>query len=974
MAGEASRLVGRGRELARLERALEEIGSSPPAVLQVVGEPGIGKTRLLAEAAAHAHARRYLVFTGRASEFERDLPFGAVVDALDPYLGSLSDRRLRPLSDDHRQELAGMFPALSELVEQRGSIVQHERYRSHHAVRKLLELLAAERPCVLILDDMHWADPASLELVGHLLRRRPEAPVLTLLGLRPAQASQRLLQQLELAEREGVSERLELLPLARSEIDELLGPSIVPALRSEVHRESGGNPFYAEQLGRALEGPALPGPGAAPAVPGVPRLVTDSLARELEQLPELARSVLQAAAVVGDPFEPRLVGSAASVAEDEILAALDELLAADLVRATDAPVLFRFRHPLVRRAVYESCRPGWRLAVHARCATALAAREAPPTVCAYHVERSARSGDEDAIALLSEAGHAAAPRAPAIAARWFQAALRLLPEGDGAGQRRLGLLAPLARALGSSGQLEASRRTLEEVLELLPEDAAPVRGQVIAFMSLVDHLLGRHGEARETLERALGELPDQGSPEAAALQAELAADCFFLGGWEGMRGWAEKARALALDLGDARTHAAAAALLALASYELARMEDARTYVAEAKRAVDGLSDEELTLRVDACHWLGWCEHLIDHYDDSIAHMERGIAISRRTGQGHVLAPMTIGLVIAHTWQGRLGEADRHAEEAIEMAHLAGSDQLMAWALTMRCWVSGRLGDLPAAVRAGEAAVEAARAVTRGPYSVVAACWLADALIESGAPVRGREQLLAAVDGPELPGVEHAFRACIYEVLTRAELADGRVDAAESWARRAEESVDGLELPGRASFAKRALASVALARGQPERAAELALAAADGAGDDYRLESARARTLAGRALAAAREKERAVAELVRARSELDQCGARRYSEQAVRELRRLGHHVGRSGRRGRGETGVPALSGRELEVAELVTDRMTNREIAERLVLSEKTVERHLANVFSKLGASSRVEVARAIEGFERPPSLERRAG
>jgi DNA-binding NarL/FixJ family response regulator len=984
------KLVGRESELARLDGALEELESKAAPAFQVVGEPGIGKSSLMAEVATLADERRFLVFAGRAAEFEEEVPFGVFVDALDPYLGTVNLEVMRSLAEEQRGELAAIFPALAELAElaePRPSALQHERYRAHHAVRAMLELLARRRPCLLLLDDMHWADQASLELVGHLLRRPPEAPVLVLLAFRPPQAPERLRAALERAEREGASERLELAPLTAEEAEELLEPALEPslrdrlyrddalygamhgvlhpepALRDRLYRDSGGNPFYLEQLARAAgRGGFAPGNGEdLTSVQGVPRTVIESIADEVTGLSERSRVVLQGAAVAGDPFRPELAAAAANIPEAEALEALDELLALDLVHATASPLDFRFRHPIVRSAVYESAGPGWRLGAHARAADALRAADAEPAAVAHHVEQSAHAGDDEAIRLLTEAGHGTAPRAPATAARWFDAALRLLPQDDGLEQRRLELLVPLARALGSSGQLEASRETLREVLDLLPAEAGAVRGQVIAFMSLIDHLLGRHGEARETLMRALDDLPDPTSGDAAALKAELAADCFFLGEWEGMNEWALEARDLARGASDPLTHAAAAALLGLSCYELARHVEASEHVSEAMELVDGLSDDQIAMRVDACHWLGWCEHLIDHYEDSIRHLERGIEISRKTGQGHVLAPMTIGLVIANAWQGRLPEAARRTEEAIEIAHLAGSHQLMAWAETMHCWVAGRRGELAEAIAAGREAVRIGEQVAKGPYTVVAACWLADALIESGAPAEGRDALVAAVEGPELPGVEHAFRSCIYEVLTRAELALDQFDDAAEWARRAEAAVESLELPGRESFALRALAEVALAEGRADDAAALALEGARKAGTGYRVDSARARVVAGRSLAAAGDRDRALAELESARAELEACGAARYRDQAVRELRRLGERVGRGGRRGRGETGVEALSGREREVAELVAERLTNREIAERLVLSERTVERHLSRIFQKLDVSSRVEVAREIE-------------
>jgi DNA-binding NarL/FixJ family response regulator len=165
------------------------------------------------------------------------------------------------------------------------------------------------------------------------------------------------------------------------------------------------------------------------------------------------------------------------------------------------------------------------------------------------------------------------------------------------------------------------------------------------------------------------------------------------------------------------------------------------------------------------------------------------------------------------------------------------------------------------------------------------------------------------------------------------------------------------------MADRAAAAVALADGEPDRAAERALAsaaAADAVGAP--VEAALSRRLAGRALAQAGHHERAVAELQRAAAEFDTCGAVRYRNQTEHELRKLGQHVHRRTRPGRkGGTGLTSLTERELQVAQLVVDRKTNPEIAAELFLSPKTVETHLRHMFHKLGVASRIELAREVE-------------
>ena len=418
--------VGRADELDCVEHVLDEVERGPPNAIEVGGEPGIGKTRLLAELGAHAELRGHLVLMGAASELERELPFSVFVHALDEYVASLDPGQLSTLGADVRAELAHVFPSLTTLRREGKLALQHERYRSHRAVRSLLEQLAETRPLMLVLDDFQWADSASVELLGALLRRPAAAAVLVAVAVRPCQLPKRLAVALERAQRAGALTRIELGALTPLEARELLGETVDAARAAALYEESGGNPFYLEQLARSLTrsgGLTFDPHGETAAAIGVPSAVAAALFQELALLSDDARLVLEGAAVAGDPFEPELAAAAAAVSEAAALDAIDQLLQLDLIRITDVPRRFRFRHPLIRRAVYEATAGGWRLAAHERCAEELAARGAPVAARAHHVERSARQGDFGAVAVLGEAGEAAARLAPASAARWFGAAL-----------------------------------------------------------------------------------------------------------------------------------------------------------------------------------------------------------------------------------------------------------------------------------------------------------------------------------------------------------------------------------------------------------------------------------------------------------------------------------------------------------------------------------------------------------------------
>jgi len=188
----AEHLVGRAAELSAVDGLLADTAGGAGTALLLAGEPGIGKTRLLAELAARADARGWLVLTGSASELESDLPFCLFVDALDEYVAGLDPRRIAALGDGVAADLGQVLPALGDQAADGRGRGADERYRAHGAVRALLERLAAATPLALLLDDVHWADPASVELMAALLRRPPAAPVLVAMATRPRQIDDRL--------------------------------------------------------------------------------------------------------------------------------------------------------------------------------------------------------------------------------------------------------------------------------------------------------------------------------------------------------------------------------------------------------------------------------------------------------------------------------------------------------------------------------------------------------------------------------------------------------------------------------------------------------------------------------------------------------------------------------------------------------------------------------------------------------------
>jgi len=968
-AGDRSRvLVGRDGELAELDRGLERLGAGKPWFVQIVGEPGIGKSRLLQELARRARARDYLVLAGRAAEFEQDLPFAVLRDACNDYLGSIRQRLQVSLRAETLSELAAVFPSVggagTPAARQGGG---DDRYRTHYAIRELLEWLAARQPTVVALDDVHWADAASVEVIAHLLRRF-RGPVLGVLAARQRPAL--LAVVLDEATRRGYGGRIELTPLNAAQAEALMDPGLDADERATLYRQSGGNPFYLEQLSRA----AVPAPGRrrlAAEHPAnewrPPPAVTASIREELSGLPAEDRVVVDAAAIAGESFEPQVVAAIAERPEPVTLAAFDDLLAVDVIRPTDAPWRFRFRHPIVRRVVYDQLPRAWRLGAHARAAAALTTSQAPATEAALHIERSATAGDQNAIAMLIDAARAVAPRAPLTAGRWLRTALRLLPRDVDAGQRT-GLLCEAAAALASAGADEESVAELEQALALTPSAQPAARAELIAKLAEARRRSGHQFESRALLLQALQSLGEPGGGAAQALRLELAIDHYWHREFAHMRPLADRALADARERGDTSAVALAAALRSLAGSAGQRTGDALADLGEAEAALRQLTDEQLALRVYLGVYIGLAALRLEHLDDVLTHVHRCFRVARLTGQDTMAHPWHCITACALVLKGDMAKARQDAAAAIDTALLPGENWRTTWALEADSMAAFWAGDAERALASATQMVARSERSTDPFLTPAARIQLGGALYLSGDPAAAANELQVfdAESGWDLLDL-HAGHG--WELLSRARLALGQVDAADAVSARAEIRAETARLPLRRATARLARGSIRLARSDIAAALELARDAAkiaDWAGNP--LIGGRARLLAGRALAAAGQREAAVAELSSAETQLSGCGAAKETDAAARELRRLGQRTTRRARPESTGTGVTALSSREREVAGLVASGKTNKDIAAALYLSEKTIESHLARIYDKLDVHSRAALTAIIvrQGTGRP--------
>lgn len=958
-------LIGRHEHLTALDDLLQAAARGHASFAFVSGEAGIGKSALLQAVAGLADRRGFLVLEGSAAEFELESPFGIVSDALNTYLSTLERAAVDRLAADNLGELAAVFPALSDLA----GMTEHpvsatERFRVHLAVRDLLERVAARQPLALLLDDAQWADTASLELLRLMVSRPPDAAVAIVLGGRSAQGDSGASQANRMLQAAKGVANIELEPLTRAEVTDLL-PGESAADLERIYQQSGGNPFYALELAQ-LHKSGRSSVDASMSAENVPGAVAQAIRWEVDHLSPMSRGWIEAASVLGDPFDVDLVAQVVGVVEDEVWTRIDELTAADLVRPSELPRRYRFRHPLVRSAVYQGAKPSVRNGHHRRAVAVLTARGAAPSAVAVHLEQSAQFGDLGSVRMLQLAAGEVAEHAPLTAIRWLAAALRLLPNsGDPAD--RIDLLMSLASAQASIGHIAQSLAALEEILKYQVNIAAEEVGRLVVRLAETEQMLGRHEAARARLQVALDELPDLLSRTGVSLVIALFSANLYLSDHEAMLHLSEVAVDAAQELGDEDLLAAALAAGALGAVFAGRIGQATALQARSASLVDGLTDEAIVGRLDALSNLAMAELYLDQHVQGCKHGQRALTLARATLQVHALPTLTSILGTSLAMAGDLRHSVDVLDHAIEAARLAGDTQGLSLNLFNRALTAITAGDLSTAIRLGSESVELAKSVDNGVITAFAGAILAQALLEDGDAGGALELLVDSVGGLDIPLLAGGWRAHFLEVLTRIQIQLGQLDLAERAVEQARDLAEhiGLDLPG--MMADRASAALALAMGRPQSATEPALRAVE---RSERIQApwhaATSRALAGRALAAAGRRDEAIAQYERAAADFERITALRYRDRAEYELRKLGVTVHRRSRRGDTE-GSPAdsLTGREVEIAELVVAGRTNREIAETLFLSRKTVESHLRNVFRKLVVSSRTEVGSALQAGRR---------
>ncbi|WP_203855419.1 helix-turn-helix transcriptional regulator [Plantactinospora mayteni] len=936
-------LVGRAVELARMVAMLDE-DRSRPRFLVLHGEPGIGKSRLVAEVAQVAGDRGRTVLLGRATEFERSLPYGVLLDALAGV-------------PDHRADLHALLDTLA-VRDPDGpgpATAAVERHQRHRRLRSLVTAAARPAGALLVFDDVQWADDASVEFLGYLLRHPPDARITVVLAFRSEQCPPRLAE--ELAHLAPLPNWLRLDPLTGADVDQLL--SAEPASRRRLlHQVSGGNPLYLELLaGTSTQVLGALRRGDFPDEP-VTTALHGAMAIEIRGLGPTERLVLQATAVVGPGLDIGTVAAAAGIDPHRTTTALDALVTRNLLRQVGAEL--DFRHSLVRAVAYWLAGPAWRLAAHRRAAAHLERGGAPLTLRAHHLAKAIQPGDEAAAGVLATAAITTMGTAPSTSAAWLRVALSALPDGPGRADRRAELRLLFAKALGVTGQFDEARTVLHDLVAV----AGLHRHAAVEQLAVLERLAGRLDVASALLSTELERLGATGTPQAM-LRLELAVTEMLAGRWRAGARHAGKTMDRARQGGHWGIEAAASTVLAACAVAREPLPTARLRVSYAARMIDALGDVALRDELGAIALLAWIEAMLDRVDDGLAHAERGIEVGLRYGRIHVHPLLYAARSVLYGTVGRVDDALRDAEEAEEIARWQGGAEAATLAAAVRLrpllWLAG-----PDAVRPALDRLRGSAAPRSTLYRAVVRLHLAEASAAIGDDA-GCQELLADVEtyrclGPAEAGVL-VVRALSAAGAGRAGSAgDGSVGVspqARRWLDRAADAAG--DLPGRLGLVGLAGATLALAHGDPgDAVAELAPAIGQLGAAGMPVAEGQARMVLAEARAATGDPRSAREQLGRAKRLFAASGARWLAGQADRAQRRLAARLSRRAVPTDQPGAVPdpahplaLLTAREREVAELTVTGATSRVIARQLQISPRTVDAHLMRIYRKLGVTSR---------------------
>jgi ATP/maltotriose-dependent transcriptional regulator MalT len=881
----------------------------------LTGPAGIGKSTLLSTLAGESQGRHVLRCS--LSETERHLPFLGLIDLL----ADTGDELLHALPGHQRAAIE------SALLRGDDPVGARDVLGLRMAVLATFRALCAESPVLLVIDDAQWLDAPSSELLAFIARRAAGLPLQALVGLRTDPADAR--RETQLCPPPVFT--LAVPPMTAAEVTRLLSDLNLPrAVVAKVHRASGGNPFFAVELGRALAEHWPLDPAAPLPVPGSLRSL---MLGRLMALSPGARATLLTACAVARPTLPLLRGAGRADADADIA----EARAAGIVAPGE---VVRFTHPLLSAVLYAEASEPERLAAHA----ALAEAVSDPVERARHLALVAPGRDAEVAATLSEAAAAARRRgARAAAARLgLLAADRTTEEDDETGLRLTAAEDALA-----SGEFALARGIAEEVLAHASVPAERVR----AWIVLLDSGGQALAEFDDVFPRAFADARDDPAL-LAPLHYRLAWRAWLVKGSAAKaRDEAATAARLAAEAGDRRTEVLALTKQALAEFSTGRPEAEQTL----ERALAGSQDPGIRFDHNGPVYLRHRNHLLhDRLEEARAELRSLTYAVRQRGAVESLFMCLYGSSQVEIFRGRCDRALDLADQCLRLAEDSELSRGPAWcAMAFAEAAGGSLDRALAAAERGVAHSEDDGDLLFLPHSLHATGHIR---LLRGDPAGAAEALrrvrrMEAEQGLADPAMRR-WHADLAEALAATDAADEAAEFIEETRR------DAVRLGRRAVLAAldRATALVTAARGDNDAALDgLNRAVAASEALPYPLEEGRARLELGRLLARLGDTTDARQALSAAHRVFSRSKAAPWIAAVTAELDRLdvGLPLG-----GGGADPLRNLSTVERRVAVLVAEGATNREIAARLFVSVKTVEAALTRTYRKLGVRSRVDLAR----------------
>ncbi|HYZ05868.1 MAG TPA: AAA family ATPase [Rubrobacter sp.] len=665
-------LVGRDSEWEALLGSYRSIGKGGHVVV-IEGEAGIGKTRLAEELVANVRAAGATAVIARCYAGEKNLAYGPFVEGLAAALSREDTERLKGLPAVSVQEAARLLPDLADLSPDSPPAppLDTPGARSRffgEVVRVLLKVLDGPPPGVLFLDDLHWADDASLSLLTYLVRRLDDKPLYVLLTWRAEEVHEghRLRQLLAEARRSGRATTLTLQRLDRASVEELVGHAVPGAgmLGTRLSEETEGLPLFLTEYLAAVEKGELDVGEEAWTLPGG---VQDLLRTRLLTVGEAAGQVLAAAAVVGRSFDFDTVRAASGRGEEETLTALEELTSRGLIREVGSPVggapAYDFDHDKLRTLVYEETSLARKRLLHRRAAVALEgqARGREADALAGQIARHHRLAgqDEESARYQRLAGdYARSLHANSEALTHYEEALALGHPDASTLHEAIGDLRTRA---GEYGAALASY-----------EAAASSAGQ--GDLSVLEHKIGnvhaRRGErdlARSHYESALEALGEPGGEGAGGL-ARLYADWSLLSHGQDERdeatGFARRALELAEGMGDTRSLAQAHNMLGILAGRSGDQEAALSHLEESLDLAEALGDSDV--KVAALNNLALAREHGGESGEALRLAETALALCVSSGDRHREAALHNNLADLLHAAGREQESMAHLKRAVEL--------------------------------------------------------------------------------------------------------------------------------------------------------------------------------------------------------------------------------------------------------------------------------------------------------------------